>query len=110
MRAFHTQGLACLQPQSRRPKRTRLVLDAAKCAQRRALLHTSPRTVGKPRRTWTLRFAAEVCWEGGLTPYQVSSETSRQALTRLGVSWQRAKRWMTSPDPQDARKKSGATA
>jgi hypothetical protein len=110
MGAFHTQGLAWLQPQSRRPKRTRLVREAAKCAQRRALLHTSPRTLGQPRRTWTRRCAAEVCWEGGLTPDQGSIEHLRQALTRLGVSWPRAKRWMTSPDPQDARHNSGATA
>ena len=110
IRAFHTQGPVCLQPQSRRPKRTRLVLDAAKCEQLRALLHTSPRTFGKPRSTWTLRLAAEVCWERGLTPYRVSRENIRQALQRLGVSWQRAKHWITSPDPQYARKKSGAIA
>jgi DNA-binding NarL/FixJ family response regulator len=49
IRAFHTQGLACLQAQSRRPKRTRVILDAQKREQLRALLHESPRTFGKPR-------------------------------------------------------------
>jgi hypothetical protein len=98
-----------VQAQSRRPQRTRLVRDARKREQLRALLHESPRTFGKPRSLWTLRLAAEVCCERGLTPYQVSIENSRQALRRLGVSWQRAKRWITSPDPQYARKKSGAT-
>jgi transposase len=110
MRAFHLQGLACLPPQSRRPKRTRLVREAAKREPLRALPHTSPRTCGKPRSPWTLRWAAEVCWERGLPPYQVSLETMRQALQRLGVSWQRAKHWITSPEPQEARKQSGATA
>jgi hypothetical protein len=41
---------------------------------------------------WTRRLAAEVCWERGLTPYQVSIETIRQAFNRRGVSWRRAKR------------------
>ena len=106
IRAFHAQGLACLQRQSRRPKRTRLVLDAAKREQLRALLHESPRTFGKPRSLWTLQLAADVCWERGLTPYHVSIENIRQALKRLGVGWRRAKQWITSPDPQYARKKS----
>jgi transposase len=106
LHAFHTRGLASLQTQSRRPQRTRLVLDAEPL---RALLHERPRAFGKPRSTWTLRLAAEVCWERGLTPYQVSLETVRQALKRLGVNWRRAKRWITSPDPQYALKKSSAT-
>jgi transposase len=106
--AFDTHGLASLHARSRRPKRSRLVLDAAKREQLRALLHQSPRTFGKPRSTWTLALAAEVCREQGLTPYQVSIENIRQALKRLGVRWQRAKSWITSPDPQYARKKSGA--
>ena len=97
--AFHTQGLASLSARSRRPKRTRAGLDAGKSAQLRALLHQRPRVFGKPRRTWTLRLAAEVYWEQGLTPYPVSIETIRQALKRLSVNWRRAKRWITSPDP-----------
>jgi hypothetical protein len=72
--------------------------------------HLIPRTFGTPRSTWTFAVAAEVCWEQGLTPYQVSLENIRQALKRLGVRWQRAKSWVTSSDPQYARKKSGATA
>jgi transposase len=107
--AFHTRGLASLSAQSRRPKRTRAVLDAGKGEQLRALLHEQPRAFGKPRSTWTLRLAADVCWERGVTPYPVSIETIRQALKRLGVNWRRAKRWITSPDPQYALKKSTAT-
>ena len=108
IQVFHTRGLASLRAQSRRPKRTRRVLDAAKREQLRALLQQRPRTFGKPRTTWTLRLAAEVCWERGLTPYQVSIENIRQALKRLGVSWRRAKSWITRPDPAYARKKNGA--
>jgi transposase len=108
--AFHSRGLASLSAQSRRPKHTRAVLDTGKAEQVRALLHERPRAFGKPRSTWTLRLAAEVCWERGVTPSLVSIETIRQALKRLGVSWRRAKRWITSPDPHDAFKKSAATA
>jgi hypothetical protein len=75
----------------------------------RALVHDSPRTFGKPRSTWTLQLAAEVCWERGLTPYHVSLENIRQALKHLGVSWRGAKQGLTSPDPRYARKKSGGT-
>ncbi len=104
--ALHTRGPASLHAPSRRPKRTRVGLDAE---QLRAVLHARPRALGKARRTWTLRGAVEVCWERGLTPSQVSIETIRQALKRVGVSWRRAKRWITSPEPQDAVKNSGAT-
>jgi transposase len=109
IRAFQTRGITCVQSLSRRPKRLHVVLNTAKCEQLRALLHQSPRTYGKPRSLWTLALAAEVCWEQGLTPYRVSIENIRQALQRLGVSWRRAKQWITSPDPAYARKNSGAT-
>lgn len=36
---------------------------------------------------------------------RVSIETIRLALKRLGVGWQRAKHWITSPDPEYMRKK-----
>jgi transposase len=104
--AFHHRGLASMHAQSRRPKRTRLMLVAEPL---RALLHERPRAFGTPRRTWTLRLAAEVSWEQGLPPTQVSIEPIRQALKRLGVHWRRAKRWITSPDPHYALKKSNVT-
>jgi hypothetical protein len=97
--AFATSGRASLHAQSRRPTRPRFGLEAAKREPLRALLHQRPRPCGKPRRPWTLAFAAEVCGEQGLTPYQVSLEQVRQALNRLGVRGQRATSWSTSPDP-----------
>src|ERR671912_593051 len=36
-------------------------------------------------------------------------ETVRATLARMGVRWQRAKHWITSPDPLYERKKGGAT-
>ena len=49
--------------------------------------------------------AAEVSCEQGLTQNQVSYETIRQALRRLGVGWKRAKHWISSPEPAYAKKK-----
>ena len=43
-------------------------------------------------------------------PSEVWNETIRQAILRLGVRWKRAKEWITSPDPEYARKKVRATA
>jgi transposase len=107
--SFNQYGLECLKKKSSRPKKLRTILDEEKSEQLRALLHTSPRTWGKERSLWTLELAAEVCFEQGMTPQHVSLETIRQALVRLGVNWQRAKHWITSPDPQYALKKSSVT-
>jgi hypothetical protein len=46
-----------------------------------------------------------VSFEQGLSAQQVSGETIRQTLLRLGVKWKRAKHWITSPDPEYTRKK-----
>ena len=75
----------------------------------RALLHQSPRTFNQPTSLWTLELAAAVSFEQGLTPTRVSGETVRATLARLGLRWRRAKRWITSPDPEYARKKDAAT-
>lgn len=71
----------------------------------RAILHQSPREYGHETSFWTLELAAEVSFAEGLTGAQVSRETVRLALKRLGVRWKRAKHWITSPDPEYARKK-----
>lgn len=103
--AFEQEGLACFKQASSRPKTVQAQFDQAKCEVLRSLLHQSPRMLGKRTSCWTLALAAEVCFERGLTVKQVSIETIRQALKRLGVGWQRAKHWITSPDPEYSRKK-----
>ena len=60
---------------------------------------------GKATSLWTLELAANVSGEQGLTPERVTGETIRATLARLGVKWQRAKEWITRPDPAHARKK-----
>jgi transposase len=109
LHAFHQRGLAVLQPPSSRPHTTSVIFDAGACESLQALLHQSPRTFGKPTSLWTLPLAAEVSFAQGLTPRLVSDETIRTALRRLGVSWKRAKHWITSPDSAYARKKNDAT-
>jgi hypothetical protein len=69
------------------------------------LLHQDPRKFGKEDTFWTLEYAAEVSFEQGITERQVSGETIRATLARLDVRWERAKRWIESPDPEYARKK-----
>jgi len=108
--AFNTRGLAALRKGSSRPHRFRVAFDAARGEQLRALLHQSPRTFGQPTSVWTLELAAAVSFERGLTAQRVSAETIRATLERLGIRWQRAKRWITSPDPAYARKKGRAIA
>jgi transposase len=110
LHAFEADGLASLKQQSTRPKTLHAEFDQPKCEALRAMLHQSPRTYGKKTSVWTLALAAEVCQEVGLTERQVSIETIRLALRRLKVGWRRAKDWITSPDPDYARKKNGVTA
>ena len=110
IRAFNAGGLAALTAGSSRPTTAAPVLDGAKREQLRALLHQSPRVFGHARSTWTLALLAQVAHAQGLSATVLSPETIRQALLRLEVSWRRAKRWLTSPDPAYARKKAGATA
>src|SRR4051794_41141544 len=135
LRAFETRGLAVVAMQSRRPHTAAKLFDAERSERLKALLHQNPRQFGKARSTWTLAPAAAGCaehrvtaepgrsrppgpWalaagvgaEQGITAEPVSYETIRDALKRLGVGWRRAKTWITSPDPQYALKKTGATA
>jgi len=105
IRAFEAEGAACLNQKSSRPKTVKPELDNDKCEKLRALLHQSPRAFGKTRSTWTLNLVAEVCFANQLTSRLVSDETIREALRRMGVRWQRARDWITSPDPEYARKK-----
>ena len=111
IREFERDGLdACLARGSTRPHTTHAKVDAVAAEPLRALLHQSPRTFGKPTGVWTMELAAEVSVAAGVTAERVSGETTRQAILRLGVRWRRAKQWITSPDPEYARKNVRATA
>ncbi len=110
LHAFNADELKSLVKGSSRPKRTRLVFGPEQAERLRALLHRSPRDFGKPTSVWTLDLAARVSVAEGIVAARVSGETIRTTLLRLGIRWERAKHWITSPDAGYARKKGGVTA
>lgn len=106
---FNAKGLEILKMGSRRPHKTQAAFTPETAAKLKDLLHQSPRDFGKETSCWTLDLAAEVSFENDLVKKRVSGETIRSTLKRLGVKWSRAKHWITSPDPEYARKKSVET-
>lgn len=76
-------------------------------AQRDAMieiLHQRPDAYGHARSQWTVAdLAATVVAEGIVET--ISASTVRNELKRARRSWQRAKRWSTSPDPAYAQKR-----
>jgi transposase len=106
---FNERGVDALVARSSRPRRTRDTFDEESAEALREMLHRCPREFGYDTSLWTLEMAAQASFEEGLTRRRVSGETIRTTLARLlGVRWQRAKRWITSPDPLYERKKEGA--
>ncbi|GAC1512304.1 MAG: hypothetical protein NVS2B16_15000 [Chloroflexota bacterium] len=109
IKAFNDRGTAALQERSHRNHTIHTTFDAAGMERLQALAHRSPRDFGHPTSLWTLELLADESLRQGLIPHQVSGETIRMAIKRLGTSWKRAKHWITSPDPEYARKKGDAT-
>ena len=103
--AFNARGLEILAPRSHASPVVVSSFDTAGAQALRDLLHHSPRLSGKDTSLWTLDLAAEVAYERGLTATRVSGATIHNTLARMGVRWRRAKAWITSPDPEYARKK-----
>ena len=87
------------------PHRVYPAFGADQVEKLRAMFRVDPRSFGKETSLWTLDLAAEVSFEQGLTATRVSGETVRATLVRLGIRWQRAKQWITSPDPEYRRKR-----
>jgi transposase len=106
---FNVRGLAVLKAGSHRPHTIERAFRPEAAERLKDLLHHSPRQYGKATSVWTLALAADVSFAEGLTAERVSDETIRETLKRLKVKWQRAKQWITSPDPAYARKKSSVT-
>jgi DNA-binding CsgD family transcriptional regulator len=109
IRDFAARGTACLVPRPSTPRRPRAAWPRGRDADLRALAHQSPRALGKPTSLWTLDLLAAVCHEKGWTQRLLSGEAIRLVFKRLGVSWKRAKHWLTSPDPAYAAKKKPGT-
>ena len=110
IKRFNEGGIEeALRKRSSGPKRVHAAFEEGRAEQLGEILHRSPREFAKDTSLWTLELAAEVSFEEGITEERVSAETVRATLERMGVRWQRAKRWITSPDPEYARKKGAAT-
>jgi hypothetical protein len=107
--AFEERGVAALDEGSHATHTSQAAFDAAGLETLRALAHQSPRTFGHPTSLWTLSLLATESHRQGLIDEPVTGETIRASLARLKVTWKRAKQWITSPDPEYARKKGGAT-
>jgi len=107
LRRFARQGLAGVAPRPRpgRPRRFGELAGDTLIA----LLHERPSTYGCAGERWTLADAAAVLARS-VGAERISHETVRNLLRARRQSWQRAKEWLTSPDPHYAFKKSGATA
>jgi len=110
LHAFTSEGIASLTKRSSCVHTDQAAFTPETAAQLQALLHRSPRAFGHPTSLWTLDLAAAEAHRQGLTASPVAGETVRATLARVGVRWLRAKHWITSPDPEYARKKDSATA
>jgi len=110
LKAFAADGWACLRAKSKAPKTVHAAWPKERDEDLRVLLHQSPRVFGQPTSLWTLPRVAQVCHQRGWTPRVLSGEAIRLVLKRLGVGWKRAKHWITSPDPEYARKKNARPA
>lgn len=109
IRGVHADGLGCLTRKPPVAKTPATVWDRARDDGLRDLLHRRPRGLGRPTSLWTLALAAEVCHAEGWTTRHPTAEGMRGALARLGTGWERAEHWITSPDPEYAKKTSRGT-
>ncbi len=107
--AFDTEGLACLKekPRGRTAPGPSLMPPSTNPCVTCSIRVREPRA--NSAAPGLLALVAQVCHAKGWTPRVLSLDTIRLAIQRLGVSWKRAKHWITSPDPAYARKKKRAT-
>jgi len=107
IKAFNEKGVVVLKKGSKRPHNIQRAFSEENAEKLKELIHRSPRDFEKPTGLWTLALLAEISFAQGLTEKEVSDETIRQTLKKLGVRWKRAKKWLSSPDPHYAHKKNG---
>lgn len=106
LHAFNGQGMIGLQIRSRARQDDQRAFSDAAATRLKDIVHLSPRTFGYDTSLWTLALLAAVSYREGLTEWVVHLDTISETLKRMGVSWQRAKHWIHSPDPHYATKKS----
>jgi len=97
--AFHNEGFSCLVAKPHATHRDQSAIDESGREWLKEILHNSPRHFGQASSLWTLAGLAEVSYAEGVTDRQVSTETVRRSLKKLGENWKRAKKRISSPDP-----------
>jgi transposase len=110
LHAFSAGGLSTLAPRARGGRAPVFGPEGATALV--TLLHERPEDHACPSGAagrWTLGDAAAVLVREGAVP-AISLESIRRLLRRHGHSWQRAKEWLTSPDPEYLRLKGAAPA
>ncbi len=107
--AFSAEGLSCLVAKSHATHRDQSAIDDLGRERLKEILHHSPRHFGRDSSLWTLEGLAEVSYAEGITSRQVSTETVRRSLKKLGENWKRAKKRISSPDPNYEVKKGPET-
>ena len=109
IKQFNASGLEVLKAKSNRSHSIKSTFTEKNIEQLKDILHQSPRNFGKETSIWTLDLLAEVSYSEKVAEVLVTGEAVRQALKRLGISWNRAKNWINSPDPAYMLKKSSVT-
>jgi len=96
--AFNEQGFAALDPKwsGGRPRKFGSVAREIVCR----VAKTAPQQLGLPFTTWSLTKLVEHL--AGAQRIVASTETVRQILREAGISWQAAKTWKGSRDPEFA--------
>ena len=107
--AFHNEGVSCLVSKSHATHTDQSVMDEKGRERLKEILHNSPRHFGRGSSLWTLEGLAEVSYSEGITDRQVSADTIRRSLKKLGENWKRAKKRISSPDPKYEVKKGPET-
>jgi hypothetical protein len=108
--AFEREGLACLRAKSHARQDEQAALDEAGVVRLKELVKLSPRSFGYEASLWTRELLAQQCYKEKLTRWLVSGDTISNTLKREGIAWRRAKRWIKSPDPHYAGKKTPGLA
>jgi transposase len=108
LRAFEQEGTACLTTKSRARHTPQATFDGDGRQWLTEVIKQSPRTFGYETSIWTLKLLAQFAQREGWSDHVVRPETVGRALREAGITWQRAKHRITSPDENYAVKKSAA--
>ena len=105
IRAFQAEGSQSLYEKTHARQDDQRALQDEDQERLREIIRRSPRDFGDSRSLWSLKLLAQVSFQEGLTSRVVSTETMSDTLKRMKIDWQRARKWITSPDPHYQRKK-----